>query len=70
MWSPHHYQWRIPPKEVFPRCGAALYRALVRACRDNSTVSALGSDTEYWKDCSQAVMRAFTDIREEKLAAA
>lgn len=64
------YHWRVSFDEVFGRCSEALYRALVRACRDNGSVSALGSDTEYWKDCSQVVMRAFSDLREERLAAA
>jgi hypothetical protein len=63
------YHWRLHPREVYPRAAESLYKALLRASRDNGSVSQLGSDTEYWKDCSQAVMRAFTDIREEKFSA-
>ena len=41
------YVWRVPPKEVFKRCGKSLYNALVNKSRQARTVSQLGSDVEY-----------------------
>ena len=62
------YVWRVPPKEVFKRCGKSLYNALVTKSRQARTVSQLGSDVEYWQACAQIVMRTRIEMTDEHLS--
>lgn len=59
------YCWRIEPKEVFKRCAEDLYKALASKSRTAKSVNSLGSDTEYWTQASNIVLRT----KDEMLAA-
>jgi hypothetical protein len=59
------YCWRVEPKEVFKRCAEDLYKALANKSRTAKSVNALGSDTEYWTQASNIVLRT----KDEMLAA-
>jgi hypothetical protein len=59
------YCWRVPPKEVFKRCAEDLYKALASKSRTAKSVNSLGSDTEYWTQASNIVLRT----KDEMLAA-
>ena len=59
------YHWRLPPKEVFKRCAEDLYKALASKSRSAKSVNSLGSDTEYWTQASNIVLRT----KDEMLAA-
>ena len=51
------YFWRVPPKEVFAKCADDLYKALASKSRTAKSVNSLGSDTEYWTQASNIVLR-------------
>jgi len=51
------YYWRVPPKEVFAKCADDLYKALASKSRTAKSVNSLGSDTEYWTQASNIVLR-------------
>jgi len=59
------YCWRVPPTEVFKRCAEDLYKALASKSRTAKSVNSLGSDTEYWTQASNIVLRT----KDEMLAA-
>ena len=56
------YSWRVPPKEVFGKCAEDLYKALVTKSRTAKSVNSLGSDTEYWTQASNIVLRTKDEI--------
>lgn len=59
------YCWRVKPKGVFKRCAEDLYKALASKSRTAKSVNSLGSDTEYWTQASNIVVRT----KDEMLAA-
>jgi len=57
-----HYQWKIDPKEVFRHSAEELYRALVMKSKTVKSVNTLGSDTEYWTQAVNIVLRAKDEL--------
>ncbi len=52
------YYWRVDYKKVFPHAAEELYKALLNKLRTAKAVNNLGSDTEYWTQASNIVLRA------------
>lgn len=51
------YYWKVQPHEAFHRCADELYRILLAKSRTAKTVAAIGSDTEYWTQASNVLLR-------------
>jgi len=62
------YQWKLDPKEVFPRCAEELYRALVSKSRTAKSVNALAQDSEYWMQAVNIVLRTKDEMLVERRA--
>ena len=60
------YYWTVDPKFVFDRCAEDLYKLLVNKCKPLKAARDLGSDTEYWTKASLIVLRAKTEILQER----
>jgi hypothetical protein len=60
------YVWRVDPYKAFQRCAEQLHRALVTRSRGVRITSHLASDMEYWGACAGIVMRAQTQMLEER----
>jgi hypothetical protein len=60
------YVWRVDPYEAFKRCAEQLHKALVTRSRTVRITSHLASDMEYWGACAGIVMRAQTQMLEER----
>jgi hypothetical protein len=52
------YQWRLDPKRAFRRCAEDLYKTLATKNRSAKSVNNLGSDSEYWTQTANIVLRA------------
>lgn len=60
------YVWRVDPYKAFTRCAEQLHKALVTRSRAARITSHLASDMEYWGACAGIVMRAQTQMLEER----
>jgi hypothetical protein len=56
------YYWKVDYKEVFRSAAEELYKALLNKSRTARTVTSLGSDTEYWTQASNIILRAKDDV--------
>ena len=63
------YYWKVNPQEAFRRSAEELYRILLAKSRTSKTVGALGSDTEYWTQAANVVLRTKNDMLAEQSAA-
>lgn len=62
------YRWKVAPKEALKHSAEELYRALVSKSKTARSVNTLGSDTEYWTQTVNIVLRAKDDILARQLA--
>lgn len=56
------YRWSIDPKVVFAYAAEELYRLLVTKIKAAKSVHMLGSDTEYWTQAANIILRAKGDL--------
>jgi len=49
-------------KEVFKVAAEELYRALLNKSRTAKAVNSLGTDTEYWTQAANIILRAKDDV--------
>ena len=61
------YQWKVDPKEVFRHSAEELYRTLLMKGKTVKSVNTLGSDTEYWTQAVNIVLRAKDDLLARQL---
>lgn len=62
------YAWRVDHKKLFNTCIEQLYQVLANKSKQSRSVSALGSDQEYWVQCVPIVLRAKDKMLEEQYA--
>ncbi len=58
----NRYYWKVNYKEVFRVASEELYKTLLAKVRTAKAVNSLGSDTEYWTQCSNIVLRAKYEV--------
>jgi hypothetical protein len=51
------YEWRFDPHGVFQTCVQSLYSVLTTRLLKTRNASQLGSDMEFWSNCTKIVMR-------------
>jgi hypothetical protein len=56
------YYWRVDYHEVFKVAAEELYKALLDKVQRAKAVNSLGSDTEYWTQCANIVLRAKLEV--------
>jgi hypothetical protein len=56
------YFWKADYKEVFKVAAEELYKALLSKVKTAKGVNSLGSDTEYWTQCANIVLRAKYEV--------
>jgi AIPR protein len=56
------YYWKADYKEVFKVAAEELYKALLNKVRTSKSVNSLGTDTEYWIQCANIVLRAKYEV--------
>jgi NTP pyrophosphatase (non-canonical NTP hydrolase) len=56
------YYWKVDYRDVFAVAAEELYKALLNKSRTLKAVTALGSDTEYWTQASNIILRAKEEI--------
>lgn len=56
------YYWKVDYRKVFKVASEELYKTLLAKVRTAKVVNNLGSDTEYWTQCSNIVLRARYEV--------
>jgi hypothetical protein len=56
------YKWRVDYKVVFRQAAPELYKALVAKSRAIPSLTALGSDSEYWTQASNIILRTQYEV--------
>lgn len=60
------YGWKVDYKAVFKVAAEELYKALLNKVKTAKGVNSLGSDTEYWTQCANIVLRAKDEVLSKK----
>lgn len=60
------YHWKADYKEVFKVAAEELYKALLSKVKTAKSVNSLGSDTEYWTQCANIILRAKFEVLAKK----
>ncbi len=60
------YAWKVDYKLVFKEAAEELYKALLNKVKTAKGVNSLGSDTEYWTQCANIVLRAKDEVLSKK----
>jgi hypothetical protein len=61
------YYWKADYKEVFKVAAEDLYKTLLNKGRTAKAVTSLGSDTEYWTQAANIVLRAKDEVLSRKM---